>query len=64
MGRRPRTTTVFASAAAAAVTLYDVTQPRHAILQNFPLLGHARPLLDVVGPEFPRMLAAQKEGSD
>ena len=37
--------------AAAAVTAYDLIQRRHAILRNFPVLGHARYLLEEVGPE-------------
>lgn len=34
-----------------AVVLYDVTQRRHAILRNFPIIGHFRYLLESVGPE-------------
>jgi glutamate synthase (ferredoxin) len=34
-----------------AVALYDVTQRSHAILRNFPLIGHFRYLLEEVGPE-------------
>ena len=30
---------------------YDLTQRRHAILRDFPLLGPARYLLEEVGPE-------------
>ena len=33
------------------VVLYDVTQTRHAILRNFPVIGHFRYLLESVGPE-------------
>jgi len=33
------------------VAIYDVTQRRHAILRNFPLLGHLRYWLETVGPE-------------
>ncbi len=40
-----------AAGAAAVVTAYDLTQRRHAILRNFPLLGHARYFLEEVGPE-------------
>ena len=36
---------------AAAVTAYDLRQRRHAILRNFPVLGHARYFLEEVGPE-------------
>ena len=35
----------------ALVVLYDLTQRRHAILHNFPILGHFRYLLEAVGPE-------------
>ncbi len=30
---------------------YDLTQKRHAILRNFPIIGHFRYLLEAVGPE-------------
>ena len=33
------------------VALYDVTQRKHAILRNFPILGHFRYILESVGPE-------------
>lgn len=31
--------------------LYDLTQRRHAILRNFPLIGHFRYWLEMIGPE-------------
>jgi len=34
-----------------AVVVYDLTQKRHAILRNFPIVGHFRYLLEAVGPE-------------
>ncbi|UQA59362.1 FMN-binding glutamate synthase family protein [Polyangium aurulentum] len=34
-----------------AVAIYDVVQTRHAILRNFPIIGHFRYLLEAVGPE-------------
>lgn len=34
-----------------AVAVYDVSQRHHAILRNFPLVGHLRYLLEMVGPE-------------
>jgi hypothetical protein len=37
--------------AAAAVAAYDLTQRKHAILHNFPVIGHLRYLLESVGPE-------------
>jgi glutamate synthase (ferredoxin) len=33
------------------VFLYDVTQRKHAILHNYPLIGHLRYLLERIGPE-------------
>ena len=35
----------------ALIVVYDVVQRRHAILRNFPILGHFRYLLESVGPE-------------
>ena len=35
--------------ATAWLTAYDLTQRRHAILRNFPILGHARGR-DLIGP--------------
>ena len=34
-----------------AVVVYDLTQRRHALLRNFPLIGHFRYLLEALGPE-------------
>ncbi|NCY15477.1 MAG: FMN-binding glutamate synthase family protein [Actinobacteria bacterium] len=33
------------------VLVFDLTQKRHAILRNFPIVGHLRYLLEKVGPE-------------
>lgn len=33
------------------VACFDITQRRHAILRNFPLIGHLRYLLESFGPE-------------
>ena len=35
----------------AAVVAYDLLQRNHAILRNFPVVGHFRYLLEMVGPE-------------
>ena len=34
-----------------AVFLYDIFQKKHAILRNFPIIGHLRYLLEMIGPE-------------
>ncbi|MDT8342669.1 MAG: FMN-binding glutamate synthase family protein [Longimicrobiales bacterium] len=46
-------TTILALAAGVvvAVAVYDLLQTRHAILRNFPVVGHLRYLLESVGPE-------------
>jgi glutamate synthase (ferredoxin) len=33
------------------LAIYDVVQKKHAILRNFPIIGHFRYLLETVGPE-------------
>ncbi len=33
------------------VAIYDLTQTKHAILRNFPIIGHFRYLLEAIGPE-------------
>lgn len=33
------------------IGLYDIFQKKHTILRNFPLLGHMRYLLEMIGPE-------------
>ena len=35
----------------AAVVVYDLLQRQHAILRNFPIIGHFRYWLEAVGPE-------------
>ena len=35
----------------AAVAAHDLIQRRHAILRNFPVVGHVRYLLERIGPE-------------
>jgi glutamate synthase domain-containing protein 2 len=40
-----------AVAVLVGVTVYDLVQRQHAILRNFPVVGHFRYLLERVGPE-------------
>jgi len=40
-----------ASALLSIVGLHDVTQRRHAILRNYPIIGHGRYLMEAVRPE-------------
>lgn len=34
-----------------AIGIYDLFQKKHAILRNFPVIGHMRFLLEMIGPE-------------
>src|SRR3954449_6528999 len=47
-----------AAAAVASVAAHDLLQRRHAILRNFPVVGHARFLLEVIGPELRQYVVA------
>ena len=43
---------------AAAVAAHDLVQRRHAILRNFPVVGHARFWLEAIGPELRQYIVA------
>src|SRR5205814_4537940 len=44
--------TLLAIAAVIVIVItYDLTQHKHAILRNFPIIGHFRYLFEAVGPE-------------
>jgi glutamate synthase domain-containing protein 2 len=45
-------------AALAGVAVRDLLQREHTLLRNFPVLGHARYLLEAVGPELRQYLVA------
>lgn len=51
MGKKWKRAAATGAAWAGAVAVYDLTQRRHALLRNFPLIGHGRYLLERVGPE-------------
>ena len=38
-------------AALVALAIYDLTQTRHAVLRNYPIIGHLRYFLEGLGPE-------------
>jgi glutamate synthase domain-containing protein 2 len=48
-------------AALGAVAAHDLLQRRHAILRNFPVLGHARFWLEAVGPELRQYIVASND---
>jgi glutamate synthase domain-containing protein 2 len=45
----------------AAVAVYDLVQTRHAILRNFPLIGHLRYLLESFGPELRQYIVTSND---
>ncbi|WP_324273080.1 hypothetical protein [Blastococcus brunescens] len=44
--------------AVAAVAARDLLQRQHTLLRNFPVIGHARYLLESIGPELRQYLVA------
>ena len=44
--------------AIAAVAVHDLVQRRHALLRNFPVIGHARYFIEAVGPELRQYVVA------
>ena len=62
MGRRAnRIAGAVVGAAAAGTAAHDVLQRRHAILRNFPLVGHFRYLLESVGPELRQYIVTSND---
>ncbi|MHC4261786.1 MAG: glutamate synthase-related protein, partial [Planctomycetota bacterium] len=45
----------------ALLAIWDLVQPRHAILRNFPILGHFRYLLESVGPELRQYIVTSND---
>ena len=43
------------------VAIYDLVQTRHAILRNFPVVGHLRYLLERVGPELRQYIVTNND---
>ena len=41
-----------------AVFVYDIFQKKHAILRNFPIIGHFRYLIEFIGPELRQYIVA------
>src|SRR3954449_7396644 len=58
-----RWTRVAAGAAAAlgAVVVHDVMQKKHAILRNFPVIGHLRFTLERFGPELRQYIVTSND---
>ncbi len=45
----------------AVVTIYDLVQKKHAILRNFPIIGHFRYLLESIGPELRQYIVTDND---
>jgi len=43
------------------VVIYDLLQRRHAILRNFPIIGHFRFMLEAVGPELRQYIVTDND---
>lgn len=43
------------------VAVYDLTQKRHAILRNFPVVGHLRYVLERIGPELRQYIVTDND---
>src|SRR5918993_3142413 len=56
--KRPVQAAAAGLTALAAVAARDLLQREHTLLRNFPVLGHARYLLEAVGPELRQYLVA------
>jgi glutamate synthase (ferredoxin) len=44
-----------------AVVIYDLVQRKHAILRNFPIIGHFRYLLEMIGPELRQYIVTSND---
>ena len=44
-----------------ALLVYDLLQKKHAILRNFPLIGHLRYLFEAVGPELRQYIVTSND---
>lgn len=43
------------------ILIYDLVQTRHAVLRNFPLIGHFRYLLEAIGPELRQYIVTDND---
>ncbi len=50
-----------AAAAGAVTAVHDLVQKKHAILRNFPIVGHGRFLVEKVGPELRQYIVTSND---
>ncbi|MFC8715367.1 FMN-binding glutamate synthase family protein [Streptomyces sp. NPDC057197] len=58
---RARTIVAATATALAAVAARDLVQKKHALLRNFPVVGHARYLLETIGPELRQYIVTSND---
>src|SRR4051794_34501475 len=58
MSRTARAFAAVAASTVAAVVGRDLFQRKHALLRNYPLVGHARYLIEAIGPELRQYIVA------
>jgi glutamate synthase domain-containing protein 2 len=61
MNRTIRRLGALTGAAVAGLAAHDLRQRRHAILRNFPVVGHFRYLLESVGPELRQYIVTSND---
>jgi glutamate synthase domain-containing protein 2 len=61
MNRMARRLGALTGAAVAGLAAHDLRQRRHAILRNFPIVGHFRYLLESVGPELRQYIVTSND---
>ncbi|MCG5434073.1 FMN-binding glutamate synthase family protein [Mycobacterium sp. MYCO198283] len=61
MSRAARRLAAAAASTVAAVAARDVFQRGHALLRNYPVVGHARYLLEAIGPELRQYIVAAND---
>lgn len=49
------------AAAIGALAIRDITQRHHALLRNFPVIGHGRYLLESIGPELRQYITTNND---
>ncbi len=52
---------ILAAVVLLLVIIYDLTQRKHAILRNFPIIGHFRYLLEAIGPELRQYIVTNND---
>jgi glutamate synthase domain-containing protein 2 len=61
MNRTSRRLSGLTGAALAGLAAHDLRQRRHAILRNYPIVGHFRYLLESVGPELRQYIVTSND---